>query len=188
MNWGACYLDHYAKYFGAPVAREVFSQDPDESTIQILAHDGVFKGCRVFSSLGLSHYADDVGSIAEVIVPVDDGWDAVPRLVANALFHMVKEQMAIGWGVAIGGLRRVDPNFSRRYGKEALYLANVYGLPVGAEKVSCEDRKGSLYLGIFLAESEYRLFLEGGAEALEAALERNKVDPYHLSRSTTAPN
>ena len=186
MNWGTCYFDHFTSYFHSPVTREVFSQDPNEHAIQILAYDNVFEGCRLFASLGLSHYAEEVGKVAEIIVPVDDGWDTVPSLVANALFYMIQENMRIGWGIAIGGLGEVDRAFTRRFGKEALYITNIYGLPDGSEDVTCEGRRGSLYLGTFIADVEYRLFLDQGAEGLESAFERQHVDPYRLARSAVA--
>lgn len=186
MNWGACYFDHFTRYFQSPVTREVFSQEPEEHAIQILAYDNVFDGCRLFASLGLSHYAEELGKVAEIIVPVDDAWDAVPSLMANALFYMIQENMRIGWGVAIAGLGRVDSAFTGRFGKEALYLTNVYGLPDGSEEVTCEGRRGSVYLGAFITDAEYRLFLDRGAEGLESAFERQRVDPYHLARSAVA--
>jgi hypothetical protein len=184
MNWGECYFDHFARYFRDPVAREVFAQGPEEHTIQVLAYDKVFEGCRLFASLGLSHYAEDVGQVAEIFVPADDGWDVVPGLVANALFYMVQKEIHIGWGVAVGGLDKVDPVFTRRFGKQALYLTNAYGLPEGSGEVLCNGLRGSLYLGLFLADAEYRLFLDEGAKGLEKALESKQVDPYHVARAS----
>lgn len=182
MNWGECYFDHFVKYFRTPVAREVFTQDPEEHTIQILAYDKVFAGCRLFASLGLSHYQEAVGSVGEIIVPADDAWDVVPGLVANTLFYMVQERIHIGRGVAVAGLAKVNAAFARRFGKGALYFTNAYGLPEGSEEVLCNGQRGSLYLGVFLTDTEYRLFLDQGAEGLESALESRQVDPYHLAR------
>lgn len=184
MNWGECYLDHFSRYFHSPIAREVFSQDPDEHTIQILAYDHVFNSCRLFASLGASHYANELGNVAEIIVPVDDGWNLVPTLIANALFCMVQEEIHIGWGVAVSGLGKINADIARRFGKEALYLTNLYGLPEGASEVSCNGQHGRLYLGIFISGAEYRLFIENGATILESALEDKQVDPYHLARGS----
>lgn len=186
MSWGDCYFDHFGKHFRAPIGREVFAQDPNEPvepTIQILSYDNVFKGCRLFASLGLTHYVEAVGKVAEIIVPADDAWELIPGLMANALFYMVQEKMGIGWGVAIARLDNVNGAFARRFGKSALYITNPFGLPKGVEEVTCSGQHGSLYEGLFLAEAEYRFFLEHGAERLEAVLEASVIDPYHLARA-----
>src|SRR5437773_304365 len=110
-NWGEVYFDHFGRFLGKPVAREVFAQDVRQPRIQVLGYDGIFGGCRAFCSLGLSRYAEDVGRVAEVLVPVDEAWDSVPYLVANALFAIVQNRsMGIGRGVAIG-LRGISPEF-----------------------------------------------------------------------------
>jgi hypothetical protein len=187
VSWGDCYFDHFGRYFRAPVAREVFAQasdEPDPPTIQILSYDNVFEGCRLFASLGLTHYAETVGEVAEIIVLADDAWEQIPGLMANVLFYMVQERMRIGWGMAIARLDNVDGAFTRRFGKSALYITRPFGLPKGAEEVTCGGQRGSVYLGVFLEEAEYRLLLDHGAERLEAVLEASAVDPYHLTRAS----
>lgn len=187
MSWGDCYFDHFSKYFRVPIGREVFAQapdEPDEPTIQILSYDKVFKDCRLFASLGLTHYVDAVGKVAEIIVPADDAWELIPGLMANALFYMVQEQMRIGRGIAIARLDNVNGVFVHRFRKNALYITNPFGLPKGVEEVTCGGQRGSVYLGLFLSEAEYRFFLEHGAERLEGALEADAIDPYHLARAS----
>ncbi|MBX7136248.1 MAG: suppressor of fused domain protein [Fimbriimonadaceae bacterium] len=182
MNWGACYLDHFAKWFRAPVARSVFEQGPYDPSIQVLSFDGVFEGCRVFATLGLSHYSADIGRVAEIVIPVDDEWAIVPGLVANVLFHMIQTRQHIGRGVAVSGLDRIDPSFCQRVGKRALYLTDIYGLPAGAERVICDGQSGALYLGLFISRGEYEMFRRDGAEGLEGEFERRGVDPYSVGR------
>ncbi len=184
MTWGQCYFDHFERLFRAPVERAVFEQSADEPSIQVLSFDGVFGGCRVFATLGLSHYPAELGRVAEVIVPVDSEWSAVPTLMANTFFHMIQTRQRIGRGVAISGLARIDPSFSHRAGKDALYFTDIYGLPAGSERVSCNGQSGGVYLGLFLSRVEYDLFRRRGAEGLEAAFERHAVDPYFLGRSS----
>src|SRR5947209_16337544 len=100
-NWGECYFDHYETFFSELTDRSIFEQDPESPSIQVLAYDQVFPDCRVFASLGLSHYAQELGKVGEVVVPVDDGWNDVPTLLANALFYMIQNRISLGWGIAI---------------------------------------------------------------------------------------
>ena len=182
MNWGECYFDHFGKLFRTAVAREKYSQGPDEHSIQVLAYDGVFQGCRVFASLGLTHYSEQVGQIAEVYLPADAAWDRVPALLANALFYVVQEGMHIGWGIGIGGVGNLSPEFEREYGKTALYVTSPFGLPEGAALVKCNGEQGRLYVAVFITGEEYEFFLMHGAERLEEVMQEKAVDPYSLAR------
>ncbi len=129
MNWGASYYDHLERLFRSPISRETFSQEPDEPTIQVLAYDRVFPRCRVFASLGLSHYARQVGRVAEVYLAVDDGWTEAGAILANALFYVIQNELPIGWGMAVGGVGAVTPAFAQQFAKTALYFTNPFGLP-----------------------------------------------------------
>lgn len=71
----------------------------------------------------------------------------------------------------MAGLDKADAAFTSRFGKVALYITNAHRLPEGSLEVHCNGQSGSIYLGVFLSDAEYRLFLEQGAEGLEKALE-----------------
>jgi hypothetical protein len=179
---GECFLDHFQRAFGEPVAREVFEQEGFPATIQVLSYDRVFKGCRLFCSLGLSHYEGSVGSLGEVYTVVDDGWPAIPCLLANSLFYMVQTRLALDQGTVVGGIENLHPRFSVEFGKTALYITNPYGLPAGSEYVDCSGTRGHVFLGLFISEAE-RIFLRShGASVFEDVLEREGVDPYVLRR------
>jgi hypothetical protein len=176
------YFDHFDRVLGKPVAREVFAQDPRQPKIQVLGYDGIFGGCRAFCSLGLSRYAEDVGRVAEAFAPVDDGWDAVPRMLANALFAVVQSPtMQMGRGVAIG-LAGISADFVRTYGKAALYFTVPFGVPPGFAEVSNDGDKGLVYLGAFITQQEYDYFADRGAESFEDMLEHKGADLFHLRR------
>jgi hypothetical protein len=89
------YLDHYERYIGPISGREVFRAPGGEWSIQILAFDGVFRGCRVYCSLGLTRYSEMIGEAVEVVLPVDPRWDIVPEVLANALFFAIEEKMEL---------------------------------------------------------------------------------------------
>ena len=182
MNWGERYIDHYEQWFRAPVTRRIYSQESDDHSIQILAYDRVFEGCRLFASLGLTHYADEVGQVAEVYLPVDADWERAPAVFANALFYIVQEAMSIGRGVGIGGVGTLSPDFEREFQKEALYITNPFDLPDGASVIECDGKQGRLYEAFFISKKEYDYFLMYGAEKFEDMIQERALDPYKLAR------
>lgn len=183
-RWGECYFDHFVKFFGNPSGRMVFEQDAASPSIQVLSFDNVFQGCRVFATLGLSHYADELGCLGEVVAPADGGWNEIPTVLANALFHMVQHRMRIARGVAVGGVGRIRPRFAMSSQKTALYLTSPFGMPTGFEDVSCDGQIGQIYLGFLISEAELKYFAENGAEAFEDLIESKDVDPYNVMRAT----
>ncbi|MGO8672313.1 MAG: hypothetical protein ACLQVD_13230 [Capsulimonadaceae bacterium] len=82
------YLDHFARYLGEPDRAALFSVADGLPPIRILSYNNVIAGCRVFASLGLSAYLPE-GASCEVICPVDTGWDEMPAILADGLFHFV---------------------------------------------------------------------------------------------------
>jgi antitoxin YqcF len=184
VNWGECYYEHFEHFLGSIFDREIFRQDDNLPSIQILSYDKVFKECRVFCSLGLSHYASEIAGTAEVYLPTDDGWSDTPYLLASALFFMIQSHMTIGWGLSIGGIDRILPQFAKDFNKTAIYLTNTFGLPNDFSKVRCGEEIGNIYLAIFISEAERDYFIQRGAEAFEVLLESNKVDPFSLRRSS----
>jgi hypothetical protein len=117
-------------------------------------------------------------------MPVDAAWDRVPALLANALFYVVQEGIHIGWGIGIGGVGKLSPDFEREFQKAAIYLTRPYDLPDGSSVVECDGKQGSLYMAFFLTRTEYEFFLMHGAERFEQLFQEKAVDPYHLARTT----
>jgi suppressor of fused protein SUFU len=180
-NWGACFLDHYERHLRAPASRESFRQSEASARIQILGYDGVFAQCRVFASLGLSHYFEEVGEIAEVVLPVDGNWDRSPRLLANALFLLVQKRMKIGWGISVN-LQKIEPDLERFFGKSSLYVTNPTGFPETFGQVSCADAIGRIYMAMFISRTEHEFFVKYGAARFEEVMEARDVDPFCIRR------
>lgn len=185
-EWGACYFDHFVRFLGPPAGRTVFEQNSASPSIQILSFDNVFADCRVFATLGLSHYSAELGNVGEVFAPVDNCWNDLPAVLANALFYMVQHNLRLGSGIAIEGIRSIHPQFALKSQKAALYLTNPFGMPIGFETVSCGSETGRIYLGFLLSEAEMQYFSQNGADAFESLIESKNVDPYHLKRASSA--
>jgi hypothetical protein len=183
-QWGACYFDHFVKFFGNPSGRMIFEQDSASPSIQILSFDNIFEECRVFATLGLSHYADELGNTGEIVAPVDDCWQEVPVVLANALFYMVQNRMRLGRGVAIGGIGSIHQRLALSSQKSALYVTDPFGMPDGFESVPCNERVGRVYVGFFISDSEMKYFSKHGAESFEDLIETKDIDPYNLMRSS----
>jgi hypothetical protein len=183
-NWGECYFDHFGRFLGSPCDRSVFERNDGSPRIQLLAYDNVFPNCRVFATLGLSHYADVLGQVGELIVPVDQRWDEVPYAVASVLFHMVGSGIALGWGVAVEGVDCILPDFARFSKKVALYITLPFGMPKEFGEVSCGEEVGRVFVGFFITRAEFELFCDKGARVLERTLEEHRVDPYSVTRAS----
>lgn len=182
-TFGECYYDHYEKYFRTLAGREIFRDRPERPSIQVLFFDGVFDGCRVFCSLGLSHYAPEVSQVAEVFLGADDFWATLPTVLANALFFMVQRKMAIGRGVAIAGLEAIDAEFVRQSGKTAFYITTPFGLPKKFGKVDCDGTIGKIYQAFPISREEYAFFCDHGTEEFEDRLQEGEADPLQIRRT-----
>jgi hypothetical protein len=183
-SWGDCYYDHYARFLGAPAHRSIYRRDPSKPTVQLLEYEKVFSGCRVLCSLGLSHYVDELGTVAEVCAAVNGEFELIPRLLANALFYMIDAKMQIGWGLAIGGIDRIAPQFYLQYRKVAWYLTRPVNLPGDFYKVTCQRDEGRVYMAFLLTDGEFEYFKTNGAEPLEDRLTLANIDPFELDRKS----
>lgn len=181
-NIGELYYNHFETYFGHPVERKVYANRPDWPSIQVLAYDQVFPACRVFATLGLSHFSDAVGGTFEIIVPVDGGWDDVPDILGNCLFYAVANRRRLGVGFGIGGIERQLPNFCQRFGKSAIYFTHPINLPDSF--LTAPKRFGEILLGMFLSSEEFAYVVTNRVDDLEDTLERRNVDPFDLARSS----
>jgi hypothetical protein len=181
INWGEGYLDHYENCFGKFAAREVFTPHQPGPRIQVLSYDNVIRGCRVYASLGLTHYAEEVGSVGEALVctaPCAD-W---PSILASALFYLVSTRMELGWGMVVGGVEVVAPDFVQRYAKPALYFSLPTLFPDHVRRVRRAGATGGLYLVTPITQTERDYFTAHGAREFEKLLERSRVDTLELDR------
>jgi antitoxin YqcF len=184
MHLGACFYDHFVRFLGEPARVSIFRAAEDEPSLQILEYDRVFPGCRVFCSLGLTHYNPELQSICEVFLPVDDAWDEIPSLLANALNYMTKKPIRLRRGSVLSGVENISPPFAARFDKHALYFSTPFGMPDAFAVVDCETISGNVYLAAFISQAEYEYLVSHGPEQLETLLEAGNVDPFQLQRAS----
>lgn len=185
MNiWGEAFYDHFCRYLGEPKRRDVFRVRQDAPLIQILSYERVFPGCEVFCSLGFSRFSSNVGAVAEVSLVSDGAFEACSKLLANALFFLVAQNMEIGRGVSVGGIANIDRQFAEKYGKSALYFTTPYVFPAGFAEVTVQGSaiRGKVYWAFFISQDEYEFFKKYGADKFESLLEERKADPFSLQR------
>lgn len=179
------YLDHYARFLGEPVEAFPFAIGDDLPAIRILRYDNVIAGCRVFATLGLSSFPGEAGEICEVICPADKAWDDIPAILAQSLFRLVaREPYNPARGVAVNGIDDVNPEFTKKYRKTALYLTDPFELPEEFAFVEEGVIDGRMYLAIFLSKKEYEYLAANDCEHLEDQLEEKGVDPYDIRRKS----
>lgn len=187
-NWGECYFDHFTRYFGMPVGRETYQPNAAAPVIQILKYDGVFSGCRVFCSLGATHYSAELHGIAEVLVVVDSGWDDSAFLLANVLFQLIQKPLALRPGIVVSRLEKVRPGFVAQYQKVALYfttLGTLYTLPKEFAQVGCKGKEGALYVGYFISAAELAYWEKHEPKQFQQMLQSKHVDLLHLARPSS---
>ena len=186
-DWGQCYMNHFKSYFGDPVAKRDFGQNTTSPPIRILTFDDVFEGCQVFCSLGFAQYAEVVGTVSEALIAVDDGWDDVPTLLANALFGIVQHSMHFGAGVVIQGLENIQPQFADVYQKTGLFFTTTYTistLPESIGQVACNGNQGGLHAGYFISPEEILYWETHKSARFEKLLGEEKIDLLHLRRQS----
>jgi len=182
-KWGECYYDHFEKYLGKPINREIFEQNRINPVIQIISYDNVFSNCRAFCSFGLSHYASQISEVAEVFMPVDAGWEDTPLILAGTLFYIIQHDISIGRGRAIR-FADVFPDFALKFGKAAIYFADPFGVPEDFKRVRCGSKVGEIYLACYISDAEYHFKVENGTDKFEALLEEKNVDVFHVQRDS----
>jgi len=179
-TWSSLFRQHLARYFGKPFDCETFRAD--NATLQVVTFDRPYKNYRIFASLGMSEYADEVHDIGEVIVVADDAWKDIPYLLVNALFFMKSRRIALGSRVAVAGVETLHPDFAVRYDKTALYITVADGFPAGFERIQWGDQIGVVYQGTFVSEAEYEFIMRKGGEAFEERFRTQDADLCSLRR------
>ncbi|XOS90460.1 suppressor of fused domain protein [Brevibacillus laterosporus] len=186
INYGEPYYDHYTKFLGEPIDREVFKNNEEMPKIQILKYENVFEECLVYNTLGFSKYEEVVRDNVEVSMVVDGGFNSTGYILANALFYCIGNQMEIGRGIAISGIESIDKAFVQKYNKSAVYFTEPFAFPEEYSNVrtETEDKDGRILLAFFISQSEYEYFVKYGTEMFEELLEEKNVDPFNVSRAS----
>ncbi|MGZ7441224.1 suppressor of fused domain protein [Paenibacillus sp. TH7-28] len=186
INFGELYYDHYSKFLGNPIDREVFKNNEEMPKIQILKYENVFEECLVYNTLGFSKYEDVVGDNIEVSMVVDGASSSAGYILASTLFYCIANQMQMGRGIAISGIENIDKSFVQKYNKGAVYFTEPFAFPEEYSHVTTksEEKGGRILLAFFISQSEYEYFIENGADKFEDLLEEKNVDPFHVSRES----
>lgn len=186
INYGELYYDHYSKFLGQPIDREININNEEMPSIQILIYENVFEECLVYSTLGFSKYEDVVGENVEVTLVVDEGFRSVGYILANSLFYCIGNCIRIGRGVAISGIENIEKTFVQKYNKNAVYFTEPFGFPEDFSNVltKSEDKNGKILLAFFISQSEYDYFVKFGTEKFEDLLEEKNIDPFQISRKS----
>lgn len=103
-------LNHYNKFFGDYAGSDIYHSSGQQ--IQILGFPKVFKDCLVFATFGLSKYSAEIQKQCEVVLSVDDYFDACAKILANAVFYIISNKMVFGRGILIGGADSIILGFS----------------------------------------------------------------------------
>jgi Suppressor of fused protein (SUFU) len=185
INWGEAYLEHYERCFGQFVAREVFHPNQGGPVIQVLSYDNVIRGCRLYASLGLTHYCGEVQSVGECILCASQAED-LPIIMASSLFYLVQTRMELGWGMVVGGVDVVAPSFCAHYNKPAVYFSLPTLFPDRVRTVRQGSETGSLYLITPITGAERAFFTTHGAVAFERLLADSGIDTLELNRPSAA--
>lgn len=185
-SWAESYFDHYEKTLGVARRRDVFEIIGTDQKVQILAYKNVFPETVTFCSIGLSNFSSSIGTTAEVMVVVDEGWEFIPFILAQAISLIVTKPMKVGWGFVVSGESIVNPEYYEKYMKEALYFTHPMGFPNEFYTVVNADSSiaGEIYMGIPISNKEVELFSSVGAELFEKEMQSNNVDPFSLNRKS----
>tara|TARA_R110001583_G_scaffold174355_1_gene328764 strand:- start:794 stop:1366 length:573 start_codon:yes stop_codon:yes gene_type:complete len=186
ITWAESYFDHYERILGAAQRRDVFEITDTSSNIQVLAYKNVFPGCITFCTIGLSSFESRVGAISELVMTVDEGWEYIPKLLAESASFLIEKPMRVGWGFVIGGESQINSQYYEKFLKEATYFTHPMGFPDDFFTIRKKDsdKVGEMYMGIPISVEEKELFASLGAEEFESKMEENNVDPFCLSRNS----
>jgi Suppressor of fused protein (SUFU) len=181
LDWEEAYLDHYSRCFGRVASRGQFTPHQPGPEIEVLEYANVMRGCRLYVSCGLARYSTEVGSVGEALAcsTPDHDW---PYILASALFYVVNARMELGWGMVVGGLEVVAPEFVTRYGKPALYFSRPTLFPKHVRRATLGDQIGEIYLATPISQTEREYFTSRGAVEFETMLASSGVDTLELGR------
>lgn len=172
--------DHYARFLGKPVARNVYRAAGIAGSIQVLQFDGVFSGCTTMATLGIGRMtAAYTGDFVEVVMVVDDVAEDAERCLINTLFGVVEHGFPISEGTSVGGPVGMQEAAIADTGKVAFYFAEPMPFP---SEFRAPDPEITIVLAIPIAAAEHEFVKRYGGEAFEERLEANNVDPFRIRR------
>jgi hypothetical protein len=191
QNLGSDYLDHYEKYFGTPVYRDVVDADDMPRKIQLLRYTNVFQGCVTFATLGLSSYSNELGGeYCEIVIVVDDCIENIPKIVFSVVRTIIFNKHSLHWGDYFVGLEDVDSEFVSKTGKDTFYVTLPSPLPNEFANVITNNAfllknniKPRIFMGLFISKQEKEYLRVNGEERFEEWLETMSIDPFDICRA-----
>jgi len=181
-SWGERYLVHYENFFGDYVDALTSSQDDDSPRIQVLTYGGVFSGCTTFCTLGLSHYREEIGCVAELILVAAGEHPELVHVVAQCAFYLAQNSQEPMNGYVVDGLENAFPDFCSKTGKNAVVYCNPVGLPSSFAEVPMKQEKGVMAMVVPICYEEGLFIKQNGMQAFEEKAQASKADPFDLCR------
>lgn len=184
INLGSAYFDHYQSHLGIPVDNLIFECEELPHKIQILVYRNVFKDCVTFSTLGLSHYFTNSKGCGEIVCSVDSFERFVPQIIFGTIKTLIIRDIGIGWGIGLSGNENISKEFVSHTGKNCIYITHTNPFPnsFSTVPIKTSDFTPRVYLMILISQKEYEIFCAIGAEAFEAYLEKERIDPFNVLR------
>jgi hypothetical protein len=182
VHWPKLFWQHYQRAFGKPYDWQDYEQDQFSTPIRLVTYDRAYREYRVFASVGLTEYSDELQQRGEVIVLADAAPKDVPFLMVNALFFMIGKRIPLASKYCIGGVDVLLPRFAEQFGKSALYFTDATGFPEGFERVEAGGESAGVFQGIFVSPQELAFIQRHGGAEFEAKLEEGDADPCSLRR------
>ena len=180
---GGMYFDHLAHHFGTAARRSVFQLEPSSPSVQILEYDHVMAECRLFATLGLTHFRSGPAPWSELFTIANAEWDTIPQILSSCVFFVEGIRLHVERGIAIRFSREFG-EFVSRTGKVALYITEPFGELARTFVVEPTRSDYRLLCGIFISQREYDVFVSAGWEEFEGVLKRAAVDPFDLGRES----
>lgn len=181
-NAGEDYFDHYEKFLRRPLGAEVF-EPPWGPRIQVLEFANVFRDVGVVASLGLGHYAGEVGGTLEVVFGADFQIERLANILGRSLFHVIQQRVPVRAGSVAGVIGLVDAEWVRETGKPALCFVEPMSFP---DAFARTPGGRPVLQAVAITAGETALAERDGAGALFGALELAGIDPFDVLRASVA--
>jgi hypothetical protein len=182
VRWPKLFWQHFQRHFGKPYDWQDYEQDQFSSPLRLVTYDRAYREYRVFASIGLTEYDEELQQRGEVILLADAGQKDVPFLLVNALYFMIGKRIPLDSKCCIGGVDVLLPRFAEHFGKSALYIQPATGFREGFQRVEADGESAQVFQAIFVSPQEYSFIQRNGGAEFEQRMEESDADPCSLSR------
>jgi hypothetical protein len=182
VHWPKLFWQHFQRAFGKPYDWQDFEQDQFSTPLRLVTYDRAYREYRVFASIGLTEYADELQQRGEVIALADAAQKDIPFLLVNALFFLIGQRIPLASKCCIGGVDVLLPRFAEQFGKSAIYFTVATGFPEGFERLEADGETAEVFQGIFVSPQERAFIQRHGGDEFEVKLKDSDADPCSLRR------